>query len=236
MSQHINLFDPALQRKRDWLALENVVGMACVLLTAVGAAGLTARSELPALMAQSAAGEAQLKTMRDQLTVLGQQVANRKPDPRLEQEIGAAKLLLAARSEVLNVLQQRMGPEAGSYAEYLRGFARQSLPGLWLTGFSLDAGGSMEIHGRTSDPALLPEYIRRLNAERVFQGRAFAALNLAEGKADAVAGAPAPTGAAPAAKKAPFHEFRLVPVKPSGAADGGQAPVLGQLPATGGKG
>lgn len=225
MSQQINLFDPALQRKRDWLALTNVVVAAGILAAAVGAAGVTARSELPALTAQSAAGEAQLKTMRDQLAALSQQVANRKPDARLEQEIGAAKLLLTARGEVLKVLQQRLGPEATPYAEYLRGFARQSLPGLWLTGLFLDgSGGGMEIQGRTADPALLPEYIRRLNTEQVFQGRAFSALKLAERKPDATAGAAPPHGMAPTVKKASFHEFRLVPVKVSGgqSAAGGQ--------------
>jgi hypothetical protein len=137
---------------------------------------------VPALNVQLAASETQLKTMRDQVAALGQQAANRKPDPQVEQEMGAARLLLDARGEVLTVLKQRLGPEATSFADYLRGFARQSIAGLWLTGFSFEAAsGGMEIHGRTVDPALLPEYIRRLNKETVFQGALFA-LKLVEGK------------------------------------------------------
>jgi hypothetical protein len=74
----------------------------------------------------------------------------------------------------------------------------------------------MEIRGRTLDPALLPEYIRRLNAEPAFRGHRFAALSVA------LPTAPAPAASvAPAATVPPWHEFALVPeleAKPAGAA------------------
>ncbi|MHB1359443.1 MAG: hypothetical protein ACYCWC_07660 [Rhodocyclaceae bacterium] len=216
MSQQINLFDPALQKQRDWLALANVATVGALLLLAVAALGALTRHEVPTLSAQTAANDAQLKAAREQLTVLGQQVAGRKPDPHLEQVLGAARLLVTARGEVLTTLQQRLGPNAGSYAEYLRGFSRQSLAGLWLTEFSFAVGGGMEIRGRTVDPALLPEYIRQLGKERAFQGHTFAALQLDEGKPDSAVGAPPPATAATtvalANTKAPFHEFMLTPL------------------------
>ncbi|MEW6515032.1 MAG: hypothetical protein AB1443_13655 [Pseudomonadota bacterium] len=213
MAQQINLFDPALLRKRDWFALANVVlgaGLAAVLVTA---AGFAARSGLPALQAQAATSETQLKAMRDQVLVLGQRVAERKADPRIEQELATARRLAEARGEVLQTLRQGLESDVPSYAEYLRGLARQSMTGLWITGFVWDAASdSMEIRGRTTDPAVLPEYIRRLNREPAFRGHAFAALNVAEGKVDAASGTKA---AAPseAPQKAGFHEFTLVPVK-----------------------
>lgn len=219
MSQQINLFDPALQKQRDWLSLTNVANAGMLLLLAVAALGALTRHEVPTLTTQTAASDAQLKATRAQLTVLGQQVAGRKPDPRLEQELGTARLLLGTRGTVLTTLQQRLGPDAGSYAEYLRGFSRQSLAGLWLTEFSFAVGGGMEIRGRTVDPALLPEYIRQLGRERAFQGHTFAALQLDAGKPDAAVGAPPPATAATAAAasaKAPFHDFMLIPTKADG--------------------
>jgi hypothetical protein len=220
MTQQINLYDPALERQRDWLALMNVVGLMVVLVAAVGTAGYLARLDLPALTTQSDASENQLKATREQLATLGQQAATRKPDPRLEQEIAAKRLLLGTRGEVLVILRQSLGPEAGSsFAAYLQGLARQSVAGLWLMDFYIDASnGSMEIKGRTIDPALLPEYIRRLNKEMAFQGREFAALKLAAGKLDAptlgVATAARPSPVAPGtALPAPYHEFTLIPVK-----------------------
>lgn len=233
MSQQINLYDPALEQKHDLFSLTNVVGLGVLLALFVGTMGYLARVELPALQARSSLIDSQLKITREQIAALGQQLAGRKPDPRLQQELGAAELLLAARGEILETLKLRLGPDAGDFADYLRGLARQSVSGLWLTAFNLDVGGGMEIRGRTVDPALIPEYIRRLNAEPAFQGRAFSALTLAEGKPD-----PLPAGAAPAAptapaaqiaQKAPFHEFMLTPARTEGA-------LLSQASPPGGRG
>jgi hypothetical protein len=229
VAQQLNLFDPALLRKRDWLALANVVMLALLLLVAVAVAATVVRRDVPSLTAQVATNENQLKLMREQVIVLGQRVANRKPDQRLENELSENRLLLDARNAVLTALRQRMDPSAGSFAEYLRGFARQSVSGLWLTGIAVDAAShGMEIRGRTIDPALLPEYIQRMNKEPAFQGRAFSALKLAEGKTDVVPGTPAATNAAAntpadAAKKALFHEFTLIPLSPAANGKGGQA-------------
>jgi hypothetical protein len=210
VAQQINLYNPALMRKRDWFALSNVVlgaGIAAVLGVA---AGVLARGGLPALQAQTTASETQLQAMREQVLVLGQRVAERKADPRIEQELTMARQLAEVRGVVLQTLRQGLESDVPSHAEYLRGLARQSMTGLWITGFVWDAASdSMEIRGRTTDPALLPEYIRRLNRESAFRGHAFAALNVVEGKVDA-AKAVAPTEARP---KAGFHEFTLLPVK-----------------------
>lgn len=225
MRQQINLYDISLQKQRDWLSLANVAAAGVLLLLAVVALGSLTRHEVPMLTAQTAANDAQLKAAHEQIAVLGQQVAGRKPDPRLEQELGAAQLLLTAKGEVLTTLQQRLGPTAGSFAEYLRGFGRQTVAGLWLTAFNFDAAnGAMEIQGRTIDPALVPEYIRRLGKERAFQGRTFAALKLSEGKPDpTVSGAMALPVTTPVAatKKAPFHDFVLIPVKTDSKPAGG---------------
>ena len=238
LARQINLYDPSLLRKRELLSLGNLAAAGAALAVAVGVAGSWARQDLPALQAQVAAGEAQVKTMRDQIATLGQQVSGRKPDPRIEQELGASRLLLEMRAQVLDVLKRGLGPDADSYAEYLRGLARQAVPGLWLTGFSFDAtNGGVEIEGRTVDPALLPEYIRRLNKERAFQGRAFSALKLNEGKAEPVPGAPAaPVPAAqPVVTKPPYHEFKLIPER-VGADKAGKPQMLTRATGTGGAG
>jgi hypothetical protein len=222
MAQQINLYDAKLERRRDWLALHYVVGLAAVLALLVGAAGYAARMDLPALVAQAATTESQLKAARDQIAALGAKAASRKPDSRLAQELEAARTLLGVRSDVLAALKRSLGPEAHSFADYLRGFARQSINGLWLTGFDIAAGGgSMEIRGRTLDPALLPEYIRRLNHEKAFQGQTFAALRLEVPKPDKSTTPNAPnapntpntpnTPGTVVAVAAGWHEFTLVP-------------------------
>lgn len=211
MAQQINLYDARLERQHDWLALHYVAGLAVVLALLVGISGYLARMDLPVLTAQANAAESQLKALRDQVATLAAKAANRKPDPRLERELEASRTLLGVRSEVLAVLRRSLGPDTHAFADYLRGFARQSVSGLWLTGFSIGAGGqSMEIRGRTTDPALLPEYIRRLNREAAFQGQTFAALKLEAAKS----AQPAATGTAVTTETRPaWHEFTLVPTR-----------------------
>lgn len=212
MAQQINLYDPGLERRRDWLALHYVAGLTAALTVLVGISGHLARTDLPALTTQAAATESQLKVAREQVAALGARAANRQPDQGLVQELEAARALLGVRSEVLATLNRSLGPQAHSFADYLRGFARQSVSGLWLTGFTIAAGGNgMEIRGRTVDPALLPEYIRRLNREPAFQGQTFSAMRLEAAKAATISGTVAEG-------RPSWHEFTLAPRRETEAA------------------
>lgn len=212
MTQQINLYDAALLRKRELLSAVNLAAAAAALLVFIGAWAVLARAQLATLEAEQQTLAPQLKTLQDQMTALAKQVGAMKPDPRIEAELASARALLAVRGEVLGVLEKSIGGGATSFAEYLRALARQSVGGLWLTGFAVgEGGGGMEIRGRMTDPARLPEYIRRLNSEQAFQGRSFAALQVSPGQAAAPAGTVSAPGAATAPATAPFHEFVLAP-------------------------
>ncbi|MCX8085735.1 MAG: PilN domain-containing protein [Rhodocyclaceae bacterium] len=222
MAQQINLYDPTLKRTREWLTLGNLLVLGVGLALVVFVHAVAARLELPVLAKRVADSEAQTKALREQFARLGQTLAERQPDAALVEAIAQQRQRLEQRRAVHEALAERRAGKAGEpYAELLRGLARQSMNGLWLTGFSVDAHGRMEIRGRTLDPALLPEYIRRLNREAAFQGRAFAALKLEPGKAEPPAGtmpSPAPTPASTLSQRAPWHEFTLIPLKAEGEA------------------
>jgi len=223
MAGQINLYDPALERKRDWFALGNVAAAAVALAIGVGVAGHFARSDLAPLAAQASAGERQLAELRTQLATLEAQVDGRKPDPRLEAQLAALAAELGLRNEVLKMLRDSLGESRRSaYADYLRGLARQSVGGLWLTEFRV-AGAVIEIGGCATDPALLPEYIRRLNAETAFRGQAFANLKIEREPAMSAAAGEAMALRCP-------HRFALVPmrVEGSGSATAGTAGQAGR--------
>ena len=216
MSQQINLYDPALLRKRELLTAASLAATALLLLTAMGAWGGLVRAQLATIEGESLSLAPLVKGLQDQLVVVGRQLADIKPDPRLAADLSAAREMLGLRRDVVAALKKGTGSDSVSFAEYLRGFARQTPNGLWLTAFAIaDGGAAMEIRGRMTDPALLPEYITRLNGEKAFKGRAFAALKISAGTAESQAQAPnAPVVAVPAAAAAapaPFHEFTLIP-------------------------
>lgn len=226
MSQQINLYDPALRPERELLTAARVALVAGVLLVVMGAWGTWLRIELGQATAEATAAGMTLKQLQDESVAIAAEIASRKPDSRLVQELAGARSLLEVKDEVLAVLAKGLGPGSVGFSEYLRGLSRQSSEGLWLTAFSVaDNGAAMEIQGRTLNPALLPEYIHRLNRENAFQGRAFSALTmqavLPPVPAPAAQAAPAAAPPAPVSTTPLYHEFVLVPVKPEAKAVGG---------------
>jgi hypothetical protein len=203
MMHHINLYDPALLRRREWLTAVNLAFAVAIIIFAMLLWGSWARVDAAGQADQAAAQESRLKAAREESIALAGQLASRKADPKLELDIAALQELLGVRQNILTALGQGESTRPAGHADYLRGLARQSVANVWLTGFSIGPDGSrMEIRGRTLDPALLPEYIRRLSAEPVFRGRRFASLNVA---------APVSVPGGSATSTPPWLEFALVP-------------------------
>jgi hypothetical protein len=228
MSQQINLFDPSLQKQVELVTTSNVAIASLAIFSIVVLWAGWAHWHSRQLGAESAVLQSQVTDAQAETKSLAEKLANLKPDSRLQQELSNARNILSTRREVLAVLQKGLGPEAANQADILSGFARQAPKGLWLTGFTVNAdNGSLEIRGRTTDPALIPEYVRRLSNERAFAGRTFAALEIQNGAlapatpANGSAGTmavsasapPAPgttaTARGPAAAPNNFHEFVL---------------------------
>jgi Tfp pilus assembly protein PilN len=178
MAQQINLYNPALRLQREWLTLGNVLAAAVCFALALGGVGAYLRSQADARAQAAQLADAELAQARVRLVKAGAAAGM----PVAEAELNTLQEVLAARREVLAALQAGSGlsPTAtAGFADYLRGLARQSVNGLWLTGFSVAQGGEgMEIRGRMLAAERLPDYIRRLNAERVFAGRQFVSLQV----------------------------------------------------------
>jgi Tfp pilus assembly protein PilN len=68
------------------------------------------------------------------------------------------------------------------YVDYLEALARQAHPAVWITGLTLQGSDdAIEIRGRMTDPAVLPDYLRSLQSEPRFKGRPFATLQIRRG-------------------------------------------------------
>lgn len=176
MSAQINLYHQRFLKTRDWLTLGNVAIAAVALYALLAVAGGWAWRNAAAGKAAAAAAETHVNAVKMQVEAATQAAAVRKPNVQLAAELAAAEATLRRREEIARLLDGGVIDTSG-FAEYLRGFARAVPNGLWLTGFSIAAGGSaMEIRGSMLNAAALPEYIRRLGSERIFQGRSFASL------------------------------------------------------------
>lgn len=202
MSQQINLYNPDFVQQRQWLSLNTLSASIGVLVLLIAAGSVLGGMRNQALAKQERASAGQLAQLKEQAGKMTAQVGARQKDPQLLEELGRVQADLDAGAEVLAVLQGGALGNTAGYSEYLRAFARQSFDGLWLTGFSIaGAGQDVTIEGRALRAELVPDYLKRLNRERVMQGRAFSELSMELPKAEA--DTPAQTG------RAAYLEFRL---------------------------
>lgn len=75
----------------------------------------------------------------------------------------------------------------------MRAFARQVVPGLWLTGFRVAGDAAhISLKGHVTRPELLPAYIQKLGREPVMQGRNFSNLKMQQPEADTAKGGAKP--------------------------------------------
>jgi Tfp pilus assembly protein PilN len=182
-AQQINLYNPALRRQRVWLTLGNVLLLAGLFGLGLAGAGLLLHRQAAAQQEIAQALEPRLVAARAETFQLGAALSG--GGEAATRELADLRQQLATRGEVLAALQGGAGIDSVrgrstvGFADYLRGLARQTVSGLWLTGFSVaQGGGGMEVRGRMLAVDRLPEYIKRLNGELTFKGRQFVSLNI----------------------------------------------------------
>ncbi|MEX8494316.1 PilN domain-containing protein [Sphaerotilus sp.] len=111
----------------------------------------------------------------------------------------------AAVQRLQGLLDNGSAGRREGYADHLEALARQTHPAVWITGLTLQGGDdAIEIRGRMTDPAVLPDYLRSLQAEPRFRGRTFATLQIRSGGA----GSQATDGVEPT-DKPDYSEFTL---------------------------
>jgi hypothetical protein len=179
VSQQINLFDPALRPRRDWLSLDVLVLMAVALVVAMLAAGAWGAHREQLALAALKVREGALQDAQSQLSELAARQAGRKADPRLALRIGQRKGWLEDRRQALGLLQGGSVGQPEGFASFMAALARQTPEGLWLTGFDIQSGGhAILLRGRLVSEILLPTFVERLNHEVDLRGRRFAALEV----------------------------------------------------------
>jgi hypothetical protein len=186
MSQNINLLGPAFHKQRRTLTLATVIQCFGITLAAMLAYHVMLQQQVNGLAAELRTSEGLLGSQRNYVEKLKGKPAALKPDAQLEAEVGRLESELNTAREAMETLQGGALGNQHGFAEYLRAFSRQSLNGLWLTGFSITGNGELEIRGRVLSPDLVPSYIQRLNREQVLAGRSFARLEMSRPKPEPV--------------------------------------------------
>ncbi len=197
MSQQINLFNEALhQPGKDFSVLNMLQGLGVILFCATLFYAYTAY-QATQLQQQLDEANKSLAAEQARLAGLTAEFSRQRAGLTLEQELKKVAAEAVAQREIINALKSGVIGNTKGYSAYMEAFARQSLNGLWLTGFSIDGDAKqMSISGAALSQELVPGYIMRLNNEQVMRGKSFASLQMQLPKPEAgkaEAGKPATT-------------------------------------------
>lgn len=209
MSQQINLFNPIFLQQRKVFAANAMVPALAVLVLGIAALATYSQFKVAALEEQAVHSAQQLERRQARLQSAAAELAPRQKSAALEAEVALLESRVQALRQVGSFLQQGNFGNTQGYAEYFRAFARQHMPGIWLTGLSIDHGGrDIAVEGRALNAEMVPGYIAKLSGEAVLRGRTFNSLRIATAAAIEPAAGAAPSAASPAAS-APYVEFQL---------------------------
>jgi len=230
VAQQINLFNPIfLQQKKHFSAVTMLQALGLLL------AGILAFYGYAAYETQKLARIAD--NSRKQLQVQGEQVLQftREFSPQgrskaLEDELARAGAQLKQREDLVALLRTGALGNTEGFARYLNALARETMPGVWLTSFSIGGDeAELQLGGRVLRAELVPAYVRALNREEVMRGRRITEMRLTGREEREPQPTAAPGGiASPAHASAPeaplrFVEFSISAVRGAEPAAGAEA-------------
>lgn len=174
MIQRINLYTEELRGRHIRFPasqLLSVLGVAAVLMLAVY--GVFA-GQLAAVRAERGELGPRVQAMRQDLTRLADEAANRRASPALERRLHALRTELERKRRLIGALD---GTDIGNpvgFSAYLEGLGRRRIEGLWLNEIVVaDGGAQLALRGSTVAETLVPAYLHALSTEGAFEGREF---------------------------------------------------------------
>lgn len=179
MKQQINLYQQELRKKKLKYSAAMLMQLSLVVVVL---AGVIAGYDYYRVAKQEAAlaAEKQRQTVvMAELKQLEYDLSIRKHDLTLEQKLQERTRELENKKKVFNILSRDEFGNTRGFVDHVTGLARQRVDGLWLTQLYIGSGGSnIELHGTTSKSVLLPKYLQRLSAEKIFSGTEFKQLSM----------------------------------------------------------
>ena len=178
MPQQLNLYARSLCQSQQPNALGTLMLLQGVLLTLALGAGAVLQWNTRQVQEDTLQIVAQTDARRGSL----QQGNTSSTEQQQRAQLQRLRDHEAAVQRLQGLLANGSAGRREGYADYLEALARQAHPAVWITGLTLQGSDdAIEIRGRMTDPAALPDYLRSLQSEPRFKGRPFATLQIRRG-------------------------------------------------------
>lgn len=179
MSQQINLFNPIFLKQRKYFSLPAMLQALGLIVAGALLFYGYAHHQVGQLGKQSDESAKRYNAEQLRLARMNAEFSPQQANKALQDEAQRLEKQLAEQTALVEMLKSGVVGNTSGYSEYMRAFARQVVPGLWLTGFRVVGDAAqISLNGGVSSPELLPAYIQRLGEEEVMQGRPFTSLQM----------------------------------------------------------
>lgn len=179
MTQQVNLLNPALIRPRDWVSLKNVGVMYALVIVAMYVLYHFAQSDLDAMQVQRNAAVTKYEAAKLALITESSKKNRQMNVLEQEQELQSLMKKLDMQNKLVSTFKYVQSDNGHHVLDYMLGFARQVVPGVWVTGFKLHAfEKNITLSGRALQADHIPHFLEHLGQAAVFKGQLFSGLKL----------------------------------------------------------
>jgi Flp pilus assembly protein TadB len=185
MSQQINLFNPIFMKQKKYFSVVTMLQALGLIFLGSLLFYAYAIYQVAQLSRQADEMSKRYATEQARLVSVTNEFSLQRSGQLLQDELKQVEAQAKAQEAVLNMLKSGAIGNTEGYSEYMRAFARESINGLWLTGFNITGDGAqMSMRGAVVNPQLVPSYIQRLGKEKVMRGKTFSTLQMQQPKKD----------------------------------------------------
>lgn len=178
--QQVNLYQDELKTQKVNYSATVLVQLCLMLIVVFSVVAGFSYFQLQQHQASLAEQQQKQKRVMTELKKIQAELSLRKKDAALAQRINDKSKELANKQKVLSILSRDEFGNTEGFIEHISGLARQRIDGLWLTQIRIaDGGTDVSLKGLTSRSSLLPKYLQRLSAEKIFNGTQFESLVMA---------------------------------------------------------
>lgn len=183
MSQQINLFNPLFIKKKMYFSLLAMLQGLGLILTGSLLFYAYAVYQVSVMDKLSEYSTKRLSLEQSRFAGYSAGYSPQQTNRLLQEELKQLDKKATEANLLVDTLRAGSVGNTTGYSEYMRAFARQVVPGLWLSGFKMTGDASqISLKGGVIAPELVPAYIQKLSKESVMQGKSFSNLQMQPAK------------------------------------------------------
>ncbi|HLD13256.1 MAG TPA: PilN domain-containing protein [Burkholderiales bacterium] len=189
MSQQVNLYQPIFRKERRKFSATTMLQATALMVFGIGLMYGHTYWQVRQLRAEAAQTDKQLVNLTKRMDETARQFGERLQSKDLQAQVQKLQEQVSEKQRLQHILQSAQFNTQG-FSDYFIAFARQHIPGVWITGLDITgAADQMTLSGRSTNPELVPRYLQKLSAEKRLSGIEFRTFQMSRGGADAKGGA-----------------------------------------------